>query len=757
VSLRWKTLRSRLCSDFGETLSGFSSRLHGATILSGTVGVSMKLALCLPLFLTFLAGQELRATGPAVEAEVSPRDWRLGIAAWSFNRFTFFEAVDKTAALGLRHIEAFEGQILSPDSDLKIGVDLPDEAIARTKAKLDGAGVRLTSIYIHSVPGEEAQCRRIFEFCRKLGIEAIISEPEPEALDTIERFCEEYGISLAIHNHPEGDSRYWHPREVLKAIEGRSPRIGASADVGHWQRSGITPAEGVRLLGRRILSVHVKDLSERSRQGHDVPWGTGVGDIAGLLEEVHRQQINPVLFAIEYEHNWDNSVPEIEQCVRFFNQQRERIVSGSANQEQSLHVGWASVDITPEKPVALIGQLHKRIARSTLDPLTATALALETRAGNGDREQAIMISCDVLWIQKLMQERVRELIGAQIPDFDTMKLFLNATHTHTAPGFEDVTFRDIYDVSTDEGVMKASEYGDFFAERVAQAAVQAWRNRKPGGMSWGLAYAAIGTNRRATYFDGSAVMYGKTDRPDFSHIEGHDDPGVELLYFWGENDKLTGVLINIACPAQETEHLEQVSADFWHDTREELRRRYSSDLFVFPQIAAAGDISSHLLFRSRAEQAMHAAQGLSRRQVLARRISNAVDEAFEAARQGIQREIPFRHSVVFVDLPEQDASKQPFYESDPVKPAEIHVLRLGDFALATNPFEMYLDYGIRIKARSPALLTFIVQLSSQHSGYLPTARAIEGGGYSADKFVVGPEGGQVLVEETVKEIKKLWP
>ena len=84
------------------------------------------------------------------------------------------------------------------------------------------------------------------------------------------------------------------------------------------------------------------------------------------------------------------------------------------------------------------------------------------------------------------------------------------------------------------------------------------------------------------------------------------------------------------------------------------------------------------------------------------------------------------------------------------------MIRLGDIALATNPFELYLDYGIRIEARSRAALTFLVQLSSQHSGYLPTEKGIRGGGYSAEKFVVGPEGGQVLVDETVRRINAQW-
>jgi len=54
------------------------------------------------------------------------------------------------------------------------------------------------------------------------------------------------------------------------------------------------------------------------------------------------------------------------------------------------------------------------------------------------------------------------------------------------------------------------------------------------------------------------------------------------------------------------------------------------------------------------------------------------------------------------------------------------------------------------------MLTLLVQLSCQHCGYLPTAKAVQGGGYSADKFVVGPEGGQVLVDETLRRIDALW-
>ncbi len=149
-------------------------------------------------------------------------------------------------------------------------------------------------------------------------------------------------------------------------------------------------------------------------------------------------------------------------------------------------------------------------------------------------------------------------------------------------------------------------------------------------------------------------------------------------------------------------------------------------------------------------------RGISRRQEIARRIANAVDDVFPLAKADIKRQPSFRHKVVYLDLPQNEPAILPFYETDSIKPIEFHVIRLGDIAIATNPFELYIDYGIRIKARSKAVLTLLVQLSCQNNGYLPTERGVKGGGYSANKFVVGPKGGQVLVNETVKTIDELW-
>ena len=255
---------------------------------------------------------------PNSPAPAKDLNWTVGPCAWSFRIFTFFDAVDKTKQAGMNHIEAFEGQKVSSDIDRPLKRDLPDEAIAKIHKKLDDSGVTLTSIYIHNIPGDPKECDATFAFAKKLGVRAIVSEPDPKAFDVIEACCKKYQIAVAIHNHPEGSSRYWHPNEVLKVCEGRSNWIGACGDSGHWTRSGLDPVECVRLLGKRLLSMHVKDLGAfADPKAHDVPWGTGKGNVSGILAEVDRLGLEPIIFGIEYEHNWEKSLPEIRQCGQF--------------------------------------------------------------------------------------------------------------------------------------------------------------------------------------------------------------------------------------------------------------------------------------------------------------------------------------------------------------------------------------------------------------------------------------------------------
>ncbi len=470
-----------------------------------------------------------------------------------------------------------------------------------------------------------------------------------------------------------------------------------------------------------------------------------------------------------------------------------------------LSIGWASADITPSQPVALCGQWHLRISERVNDPLTAAALAIEARDQDGVLDQAVLVSCDVVGIRRADLERVRELAKPRVSGLDPAKILIGTTHTHTGPALvdarEDLPAQEImstfvYPVPA-QGVMQPKDYADLFVQRVADAVANAWNARRPGGVSWALSYAIVGHNRRAAYSTGRSLMYGATDTPEFDSFESTFDPGVELLFLWDESKKLTGVAVNLACTSQEVEGENYVSADFWHDARVVLRQRHGRGLFVLPLTGAAGDQSPHLLFRKQAEATLRKRKGnLTPRQEIGQRIAAAVDAGLELARGDIRSEVPFVHQTQLIPLPVRKVTKQEaetaresyadltakggeklgcpdfirwriakhiiaryeIQEHQPVRPAEVHTMRLGDVAVATNPFELYVDYGLRMKARSPAEQTLVVQLACDCLAYLPTERGVAGGHYSAEAMsnVVGPEGGRVLVERTLESLRAMW-
>ena len=252
------------------------------------------------------------------------------------------------------------------------------------------------------------------------------------------------------------------------------------------------------------------------------------------------------------------------------------------------------------------------------------------------------------------------------------------------------------------------------------------------------------------------MLSHNTNRGNFDHIEGIEDHTLSLLYFWDPKGKLTGIIINVASPAQAEQGSNLISADFWHDVRQEIERRHSKEVFVLPQCAAAGEGMPITGIQQGAQKLMAQRRGISWRQELARRIADGVGRALPVSRKHIDTQVVFRHSVNRINLPEKDPPAPPFVVLDPVKPVELHLLRIGDVGMATVPFELYIDYGMRIQARSSAIMTFVVQLACGHSEYLPSARAIRGGGYSAEQYLVGPKGGRVLVDACVKQLNAFW-
>ena len=494
----------------------------------------------------------------------------------------------------------------------------------------------------------------------------------------------------------------------------------------------------------------------------------------------------------------------------------------------NIKFGWAEVDITPERKVALSGQFAERISEYVEKPITATAMAVSS-----DDDQMILVSCDLVGTPCNLIDAVRQLLKDNEVGIDPIKIVLNAIHTHTGPEFprEQRTklpflsstpkriiksllppgknYVEKDNVSDNHEICSPEDTFEFLVNKIEEVILKAWANREEGMFANAFGRAAVGMCRRAVYSDGTAQMWGDTDKAVFVELEGGSDTGIELMYVFDKDKNLTGIVANIACPAQCVQHRMFVSPDFWGEVKLLLRKHFGEDLFLLPQCSAAGDqcpvdlirwvepessvndpnIERKNPLKRKADPSMFDLSGMRK---VGRRIANEIIEVYNDGLNEYQYEPEFKHNVRILQLPIRratlteaenaqrkiseylrdkegdvnyiDAAKLQVYlgilkrmeiqDLQDVLDTEVHVIRLGTIAIATNPFELFLDYGNQIKARSHAEQTFIIQLANGSEGYLPTEKAERGGHYSA--FIsggqVGHVGGDQLVRETLNEI-----
>lgn len=270
-------------------------------------------------FLLFLAAGMLVSAARAGAFDV-------GVAAYSFRNLTAFEAIEKTKACGGDVIEFFLWQKLSPEHpEVTLNQDLSDEHLAALKAKLQASGVKAVSAYFNNAVFQdkakaEANARKLFAFAQKLGLRGLTGEPPVEQLDLVEKLVKETGLEFCFHNHPKNPAKpeykNWDPVYLAGLMAKRDPRMGFSLDTGHVSRSGLDAVEAVRLLGPRVLSVHLKDVKEPKKESIDVPYGQGIGNIAGVLAELKKQGFKGHA-VVEYENITDHVGADITFCLDF--------------------------------------------------------------------------------------------------------------------------------------------------------------------------------------------------------------------------------------------------------------------------------------------------------------------------------------------------------------------------------------------------------------------------------------------------------
>lgn len=377
---------------------------------------------------------------------------------------------------------------------------------------------------------------------------------------------------------------------------------------------------------------------------------------------------------------------------------------------------------------------------------------------------------------------------------------------------EDVSYDKLVEDDGSENMFDGEEAFLYIAQRIASSAATAWSKRAAGKYASAFGRAAVGMCRRVCYDDGSAKMWGDTNAANFTELEGGNDSGIELIFVADENEELTGVVANVSCPSQVLEHRNFMSADFWGDVKKRLRARFGEKLFLLPLCAAGGDQCPRDMIRwvepetpindpnieridpieHRADPSMFDVKGC---EVAARRIATEILFAYDdgltytdasvLTHKKIRMDIPLRR----VTIAERDRAKAEIdrffkehkgninfrdtarmhihagtvarydaQQTQDLYQIEIHVLRFGDIAIATNPYELFLDYGNQIRARSLAKQTILIQLCCGSYGYLPTEKAEKGSHYSAyvSSGTTGHIGGDMLVRKTLSEINEMW-
>lgn len=273
----------------------------------------MKRFVLFSLFIVLMAGLVPAVSTPAGDdlSQVRIKKFPLAMQCWTYRKYTFFETVEKTKALGIKYLQAYPGQPLSAEEKgVTFSHLMTDAQIESVRQKLAVAGMEVVAYGVADIGRTEEEMRRAFDFSRKMGIRVIVAEPQDADFAILNKLVKEYDIRIAVHNHPE-PSKYAKPQTVLERIEGLDDRIGACADPGHWMRGGIRPLEALRLLEGRIVDVHLKDRSDFGIGPgvDDLAIGEGKANLHDILAELTLQDYAGWL-TFEYENEEEVRTPE---------------------------------------------------------------------------------------------------------------------------------------------------------------------------------------------------------------------------------------------------------------------------------------------------------------------------------------------------------------------------------------------------------------------------------------------------------------
>jgi hypothetical protein len=422
------------------------------------------------------------------------------------------------------------------------------------------------------------------------------------------------------------------------------------------------------------------------------------------------------------------------------------LAEDGADAAVELSVGFAQVEITPPLGAAMTGA-GLVPSKGTDDPLMARTMV----ARSGDRTIAI-VGVDLVKIRFDLSDAAIAL-ASERTGIDRDAVMICCSHNHSSP-------------FVPMGGPNNKEYLSTLPQHIADSIARAHESLQPARMLLGrsLVYDGLHHRRVVSKADGLALNTWLPKLNDLERVpqvlgtEGPIDPELWVARFDGLDGRVLGALVNFTChPSLHGRQGSKWSADFPGVIAEQMGQAYGEQVVcVFTQ-GAAGNVNPNtqadpdwrakaaVFARAAVKAAKSAipikgpiAVGYARRDVLVPRRDPKEQREGAVARLGWRRALG---------------------GASPKRPeVPVNAARIGPLGIATNAGELFVEWGLTIKKRSPFPHTIVCELTNEWIGYEPTALGFQQEGYEALAGVsfVSLEGIQMLVDTAVELLEELW-
>ncbi|HMG68333.1 MAG TPA: sugar phosphate isomerase/epimerase [Chitinophagaceae bacterium] len=252
------------------------------------------------------------------------KDWKFGVALWTFHTVNFPESLKKVDSAGLKYIEPNTFHSAGPEFKDSTISQLSLTSIDKLKSMIAEKGLTCESLYVVGDSTMKSWVKQ-FEIAKRFGVKYVTTEPPLNMWDSIDSLAGAYGIKVAIHEHWKGYSHYWNPDTTLMALKGHS-NFGVCADLGHWPKSGIDPLDAVKKLSGHILVLHLKDIAAYNDPSlKDVPVGTGVVKFPEIFAELKKQNFSGYIYIERDAEDQPSNLPSVIQTVKYYNDQISKL------------------------------------------------------------------------------------------------------------------------------------------------------------------------------------------------------------------------------------------------------------------------------------------------------------------------------------------------------------------------------------------------------------------------------------------------